>query len=205
MDERMNAKAPRGGGSTFLSSDRLASLTDTIFGVAMTLLATTLLPYAATLKGSALDMLRGMEGALTTVAFSFAISGTYWVVQQRRLAMTHSVTVRQTLLHFVFLFLIVLLPISTGLPGSAGSVQAVVMIFGGHLTLIALVNLLLWIDVHRSVVAHTEVLRSSAALALFVAGLAVGAVRPYFAQFFWYSVFVTPFISSNVTRRLYRH
>ena len=61
----MNAKAPRRVGSGFLSSDRLASLSDTIFGVAMTLLATTLLPYAATLKGSALDMLRDMEGALT--------------------------------------------------------------------------------------------------------------------------------------------
>jgi uncharacterized membrane protein len=200
----VNAKVPRHGGSAFLSSDRLASLSDSIFGVAMTLLATTLLPYAETLKGSALDMLHGMKGALTTVAFSFAISGTYWVVQQRRLAMTDSVTARQTLLHFVFLFLIVLLPISTGLPGGNGAVQAVVMIFGGHLTLIALVNLLLWIDVHRSVVAHTEVLRSSAALALFVAALAVGAVRPYFAQFFWYSVFATPFISTHVARRLYR-
>ena len=79
------------------------------------------------------------------------------------------------------------------------------MIFGGHLTLIALVNLLLWIDVHRSVVAHREVLRSAAALALFVTGLAVGAVRPYFAQFFWCTLFATPFIGPNVTRRLYRH
>jgi uncharacterized membrane protein len=199
----MNAKLPRHVGSAFLSSDRLASLSDTIFGVAMTLLATTLLSSVGTLKGSALDMLRDMEGQLTTVAFSFAIAGSYWVVQQRRLAMTDSVTVRQTLLHFVFLFLIVLLPISTGLSGREQA--AVVMIFGGHLTLIALVNLLLWIDVHRSVVAHREVLRSAAALALFVAGLAVGAVRPYLAQFFWYAVFVTPFISTNITRRLYRH
>jgi uncharacterized membrane protein len=199
----MDAKASRDRISNFLSSDRLASLSDSIFGVAMTLLATTLLPSVLAVKVLALDMLRDAEGALVTVAFSFAISVSYWVVQQRRLAMTDSVTVRQSLLHFVFLFLIVLLPISTGLWGRAGATQAVVMIFGTHLTLIALLNLLLWIDVHRSVVAHAQILRSAVALTLFIAALAVGFVRPFFAPFFWCSVFATTLLSANFTRRFF--
>jgi uncharacterized membrane protein len=76
----------------FLSSDRLASLSDTMFGVAMTLLATTLIPSVQTLAGSALDMLRAISEPLTAVALSFAISGAYWISQQCRLAMTRSVT-----------------------------------------------------------------------------------------------------------------
>lgn len=196
-------QAPKDKGSAFLSSDRLASLSDTIFGVAMTLLATTLLPYVGTLRGSALDMLRDMQQGVMTVAYSFAISGSFWVVQQRRLAMTGSVTARQTMLHLVFLFLIVLLPISTDLSGHGGSTQGVVMIFGAHLTLIALFNLLLWIDVHRSVVAHAQIMRSCMTTALFAASLAVGAVRPYFAQFVWLSVFAVWPISGHVARRLF--
>jgi uncharacterized membrane protein len=50
--------------------------------------------------------------------------------------------------HFVFLFLIVLLPISTALSGRGATVP-VVLIYGAHLVLLAFVNLLLWVEVHR--------------------------------------------------------
>jgi uncharacterized membrane protein len=203
MGARMDVKANQAGISTFLSSDRLASLSDTIFGVAMTLLATTLLPSVQTFKGSALDTLLHMNGELALVVLGFAISGTYWVVQQQRLAMTRSVTAMQTLLHFAFLFLIVLLPISTSLWGSSGVTKSVVMIYGAHLALISLFNLLLWIDVHRVVAAHVHVVRSILALALFVVSLAIGAVWPHIAQYLWFVVFATPLLADRLTRRLY--
>ena len=199
----MNAKPDQDGHSAFLSSDRLASLSDTIFGVAMTLLATTLLPSILTLKGTALDILRQMQGEFAVVALGFAISGSYWVVQQRRLAMTHSVTPRQTLLHFIFLFLFVLLPISTGIWGQGGETRAVVMIYGVHLLLIALVNLLLWIDVHRRVAAHAQIVRSSLALTLFVLALVVGAIRPDVVPYLWALVFATSLVGPKLTRRIY--
>jgi uncharacterized membrane protein len=47
------------------------------------------------------------------VTLGFAISGSYWIVQQRRLAMIRTVTPLLALLHFLFLF--VLLPFSTGI------------------------------------------------------------------------------------------
>jgi uncharacterized membrane protein len=81
IGERLDAKADQGGDSTFLSSDRFVSLSDTIFGVAMTLLATTLLPSIETVKGSAIEILRHMSWELVAVVLSFAISGSYWVVQ----------------------------------------------------------------------------------------------------------------------------
>ena len=187
----MDAGSDQHKAAAFLASDRLASLSDTIFGVAMTLIATTLLPSVQTLKGSALDMLRDMRGELVTVAFSFAIAGSYWIVQQRRLAMTRSVTVRQTLLHLGFLFLIVLLPLSTGLWGRDGAIPPVVMIYGTHLVLIAVFNLLLWIDVHRSVAVRPQIVRSSAALSLLVAALAIGTVWPRIAQYVWCATLAT--------------
>jgi len=120
----------------------------------MTLLATTLVLSVQTLSGSALDVGRQMSGQLGAVVLSFAISGAYWMSQQQRLALTRSVTSWQTRLHLIFLFLIVLLPISTSIFGRSGTTQAAVTIYGTHLVLIARPHLLLWIDVHRRVAAR---------------------------------------------------
>jgi len=199
----MDTKTDQIGVPIFLSSDRLASLSDTMFGVAMTLVATTLLPSVESHKGSVVDMLRDMNGDLISVVLSFAISARYWVSQQQRLAMTGAVTPRQTCLHLVFLFLIVLVPISTSLPGLTGSgaLRASVLIYGVHLTLIALVNLLLWIEVHRSVGVHLQIVRSALAVALFVVALAVGAMRPDLALYPWVAVLA----SSQLARHIVRH
>lgn len=201
----MDAKANQATAAIFLSSDRLASLSDTMFGVAMTLIATTVLPSVEANKGSVLDLLRDINGELISVVLSFAISARYWVSQQQRLAMTSSVTPRQTFLHLVFLFLIVLLPISTSLPKLTGAsaLQASVMIYGAHLALTALANLLLWIEVHRTVVAHLQLVRSALALAFLVAALAVGAMRPGLALYLWIAAPTASLLGHPIVRRLY--
>jgi uncharacterized membrane protein len=190
--------------SVFLSSDRMISLSDTIFGVAMTLQASTLMPSILTLKGSVSDIIQNIRGQFVAVALSFAISGSYWIVQQRRLAMITTLTPLQTLLHFLFLFLFVLLPFSTGILGQYGETRPVVVLYGGHMMLIAFVNLLLWIDMHRSVAAHAQIVRSSLALALFVLALPLGVIKPAFAPYFWFAVFATSFIGPNLARRFFR-
>jgi len=200
----MDAKPDQAGAAIFLSSDRLASLSDTMFGVAMTLVATTLLPAIEAHKGSIFDMLQDIEGELIAVVLSFVISARYWVLQQQRLAMARSLTPRQTWLHLAFLFLIVLVPISTSLPGLTGSdaVRGSVIIYGAHLTLIAFVNLLLWVGVHRSVGAHMQVVRSSLALTMLVAALAFGALRPDFALYGWIAVLAMTPLTYSLGRRL---
>ena len=199
----MSSSVDRLRKSAFLSSDRMIALSDTIFGVAMTLQAATLLPSIQSLKGSVADSIRDMRGQLIAVALGFAISGSYWIVQQHRLAMIKSVTALQTLLHFLFLFLFVLLPFSTGFWGQFGETRPVVEIYGSHLLLIALVNLLLWIDIHRSVAAHAQIVRSSVAVALFALALLLGSIRPVFAPYLWFAVFATSFIGPRLARRLY--
>lgn len=190
-------------GSPLMSSDRLASLSDTMFGVAMTLVATSLLPAVEAHKGSVLSMLRDLSGDLICVVLSFGVSARYWVSQQQRLAMMKSLTPHQTVLHLAFLFLIVLVPISTSLPGLTGSdaQQGSVMIYGTHLALLSLLNLLLWIEVHRNVDAHLQIVGTCSALGLLVIALAVGALRPGLALYVW--ILVMPV--QPLTRALVRH
>ena len=199
----MRAAADSAGKPVFLSSERMISLSDTIFGVAMTLQASTLLLSIPTLKASVTDMMQDLRGQVIAVTLSFAISGSYWIVQQRRLAMIKAVTPLQTLLHLLFLFLFVLLPFSTGMWGQYGETRPVVVIYGSHLLLIALVNLLLWIDMHRTVAAHAQIVRASLALTLFVLALLLGAIKPAFAPYLWFGVFATSFISPNLARRFF--
>jgi uncharacterized membrane protein len=201
----MPTKTGQVGAAVLLSSDRLASLSDTMFGVAMTLVVTTLLPSIQAHNGALQDMFPAMGGELFTVVLSFTISARYWVSQQQRLAMTRFVAPFQTWLHLAFLFLIVLVPITTSLDGLTGSGAKLssVLIYGGHLFLIATVNLLLWIEVHRTVGAHLQIVRSSLALTLLAAALAVGAVRPDFAVYFWFAVIGTTPLAPFLTRRLY--
>jgi uncharacterized membrane protein len=192
--------ADRNASSGALTSDRLANLSDGMFSVAMTLLATTLILPVQSLTGSAFNMLHDIGGALSSVVLSFAISSTYWLSERRQLTMSSVVTPRQTVLHFVFLFLIVLLPISTALSGRGAAVP-VVLIYGTHLVLLALVNLLLWGEVHRKPLAQIRIPGAFLTLASFLAALAIGVVRPDLAQYFWYAGFAMPWLGRRFTWR----
>ena len=76
------------------------------------------------------------------------------------------------------------------------------MIYGSHLLMIALVNLLLWIDMHRTVAAHAQIVRASLAVAPFVLALLLGSIKPVVAPYLWFGVFATSFIAPKQARRL---
>jgi uncharacterized membrane protein len=189
----MEGEPSEGEASPYLTAERLGSLSDTMFGVAMTLVATTLLPAIQAHKGSVLDLFQEMSGELVTVVLSFGISARYWISQQQRLAIERSLTGRQAWLNLVFLFLVVLVPISTSLPGLAGreAIESSVLIYGAHLSLIATVNLLLWLELRHKPRARDAAKRSAQALAFFLAALAVGAFYPSLAFFLWIGASVT--------------
>jgi uncharacterized membrane protein YfcA len=85
--------------------------------------------------------------------------------------------------------------------GQYGESRPLAVIYGSHLLLIALVNLLLWIDMHRTVAAHAQIVRASLALALFVLALLLGSIKPVCAPYLWFGVFATSFIGPNLARR----
>jgi uncharacterized membrane protein len=178
-----------------LSAERLASLSDTMFGVAMTLLATTLVPQAEQLNGSALEMLHVVSEPLSAIALSFAVAAIYWISQQRRLSMLEQLSPRQTTLHLGFLFLIMLLPISTGIFARRESAAAPVAIYGVHVTLIAVLNLALWLDVHRRFAVWLAVIPSAAAVVILGTGCAIGLFYPGVPQYVWYTALAIPLVT----------
>jgi hypothetical protein len=64
-------------------------------------------------------------------------------------------------------------------------------------------NLLLWSDVHRRVTAHRGLVASWLVLALFVAALGIGEMRPSFAQYFWFAAFGEPLLTPHLVRWIY--
>jgi uncharacterized membrane protein len=197
---RVKTEADGDTRSTSLSAGRLASLSDGMFSVAMTLLVTTLIFPVQALTSSAFDALHDLGKALYPVVLSFTISGLFWQAQQRQLAMTRFVTPLQTLLNFMFLFLVVLLPITTALSGHGVGSQRVIMIYGTHLALLSLLNLLLWIEL-RDVAHRGRIVGSSLTLASLVAALVIGVVRPGAAAYFWYAAFLLPWVGRRLAQR----
>ena len=178
-----------------LSADRLSGLSDTMFGVAMTLLATALVPQAEQLTGSARVLLNAMEEPMSAVVLSFAVASIYWLSQQRRLSMIDGLSPRQTALHLGFLFLIMLLPISTGIFARHQDAAAPVAIYGAHVTLLATVNLILWIDVHRRFAVWQALVPSATAVIMLSSGFAIGLFRPWVAQYVWYGALAIPLVT----------
>ena len=200
-------RAPRAKdsrGLPALSSDRLSGLSDTMFGVAMTLLATTLVPQAEQLAGSTRVLLSALAEPMSAVVLSFAVASIYWLSQQRRLSMIDGLSPRQTAMHLGFLFLIMLLPISTGIFARHQVAAAPVAIYGAHVTLLAAVNLALWIDVHRRFAVWQAIVPSLVAVIMLGTGFVIGLFRPGVAQYVWYGALAIPLVTGPLHRAFLR-
>lgn len=92
------------------------------------------------------------------------------------------------LLNLIFLFSIILLPVSNGLHGNYGASNAVAVLYGLHLTVIAALNAWLWwlaIGRQRS----AELVPAIFPVLMFLPGTAVALVAPQYAQYFWLLAF----------------
>src|SRR6476659_8376063 len=96
-------------------------------------------------------------------------------------------------LNLFFLLTIIILPVTNGLYGVYRLDGVIAVIYGLHLTLIAVVNALLWILALRG--RYDPYLMVTALFPAFVLVLATGvaSVAPSAAQFIWCLAFVSPF------------
>ena len=100
------------------SIERLAALSDGIFGVAMTLLLLELhVPPHETItsEGALVHALSAMAPQLIVYLMSFMTLGIFWVGQQTQLSHLSRSDRHLTWIHLVFLFAITLMPFSTRL------------------------------------------------------------------------------------------
>ena len=167
---------------------RLESLSNTIFGVAMTLLAYDL-PKAAVFSGAPdwNDLARVYSGKLAGFALSFIIAGVFWISHHRRLARQPVGSRGMVILNLFFLLSIVLLPVTNGLYTNYAMSSAVAVLYGLHLTAIASLNALLWWTILRG--WGREIVASLFPVAVFIPGTVVAAFAPHLAPFVWFLAF----------------
>jgi len=168
---------------------RLESLSNTIFGVAMTLLAYDA-PKAGHFAGPPdfSDLYYVYAGRLSGMILSFIIAGVFWFSHHRRLARQPLASRFVVLLNLIFLLTIILLPVTNGLYGNYGMSGAVAVVYGVHLTAIAGLNALLWWLATRGRL-HYEFAGALFALLAILPGTIVAWFAPQDAQYFWYLAF----------------
>jgi len=178
---------------------RLASLSDCVFAVAMTLLA-----FNVRITEQGLDRARlpgeliRMLGESYGLVLSFAITAMFWIGYVRLLRGLNKATLGLVYLGFLQLFWIVLLPISTSL-WIRIEARETVMVMGGNLTLIAVCGLLMWIYAYRSRLyvprsVALEIFGRIFPLSLFIGSLLVAFWYPFIAEKLWWGAFATPFL-----------
>lgn len=167
---------------------RLESLSNTVFGVAMTLLANDL-PKAGEFKAMPTwsDLGQLYSGRLTGLILSFIIAGVFWISHHRRLARQPEAGRQVVLLNLVFLLSIVLLPVTNGLYGNYDRSSAVAVLYGLHLSVIAGLNAWLWWLVMRGF--RSQLIAALFPLAALVPGTGVAAFAPQYASYFWFLAF----------------
>ncbi len=163
---------------------RLESLSNTIFGVAMTLLAYDLpKPNFAQMPGWA-DLVQTYSGRLAGLVLSFIIAGVFWISHHRRLARQPLGSRSVVLLNLFFLLSIILLPVTNGLYSSYRLSSAVAVLYGLHLTIIASLNAWLWwLALGNG--RHAEIVGAVFPIMVFVPGIVIAAFAPEYVQYFW--------------------
>jgi uncharacterized membrane protein len=190
------------GRDTGFEMRRLEALSNTIFGVAMTLLAydlprkqlTTDLPDWAVLWST-------YESPLLALLLGFVIAGMFWYSHQRRLVYAQEGTRLAFIGNLLFLLFIVALPLSTGLYGRYPNAPDIIALFALHLAAISLLNLMLWL---MALVPRRdwEMLAAPGFAAIvFVVALVVAFVSPSRAMYFWLAAFASPMLAAYLERR----
>jgi len=181
---------------------RLEALSNTIFGVAMTLLA-----YDLPRKQIATDnpdwaaLWSTYESPVLALLLGFVIAGMFWYSHQRRLVYAEEGTRLAFIGNLFFLLTIVALPLSTGLYGRYPAAPDVIALFALHLAAIAVLNLILWL-MAAAPRGDWGILAASVFTAIvFVVAVLVAFVWPRRAAYFWMSAFVAPALAAYFERR----
>ena len=184
-----------------LLSQRIASLSDSVFGVGMTLLAYDItFPKDAGVR----DTFVSLRPHLYGLALSFGIAAMYWLNQQRRLGLRIETEGPPVAMELVLLLPVVLLPISTKNFLAASMDQGArlgtaYVFYAANLSLLACINAALWrltpclrdtADQRtRGAVAR---FMSTAVAILFLTSLALAVVWPRVASSLWWCAFLSP-------------
>jgi uncharacterized membrane protein len=182
---------------------RLASLSDCVFAVAMTLLAFSVrIPDQGLDKTKLAGELIRMFWESSGLVLSFASAALFWIGHFRLLRSLSHASVGLIYLSLLQLFWIVLLPISTSLFIRIQT-RETTLIMGANLMLTALGGLLMWIYSYRAglfkpgAFTHpvwVELVGPVFPLLIFAISLPITFWNPAFGNKIWWGAFATPFL-----------
>jgi TMEM175 potassium channel family protein len=181
---------------------RLEMLSNTIFGVAMTLLAYDL-PKASIFKQAPdwHDLLRVYAQPVIALMISFIVAGMFWFSHHRRLAVAPDGGRGVVFLNLFFLLSIIILPVTNGLYGAYRLDGVLAVLYGFHLTIIAALNAVLWVLALRDRSDPGLMATALFPVFVFVLGTATALLTPQMAQFIWCLAFLAPFAGWVAARR----
>ena len=184
---------------------RLEALSNTVFGVAMTLLA-----YHVPKDGLVTsdpkwaDIWHAYGSHLSALLLSFIVAGMFWYSHQRRLAYSPEASRGEMILNLLFLLSIILLPVTTGLYGSYTASADVTALYGCNLTLISVLNTILWLIAAAPRRDWTPAVAPAFATVIFIIALGIGMLAPYFARYVWPLAFLAPLLAAYAERSEHR-
>lgn len=194
---------PRNGAgvSSFLAR-RIEVLSDTIFGVAMTMPVYSLpLSRLSAHPTDWYSVLRPLLRPTIALGCSFLFSGMFWVSHHRRLKLTEAHSRRYLFVTFAFLFLIVLLPVPTILWGHDGAISWTATLYSGHLAAIACVNEFLWFAAIRAAPSRPWGMAVGPGIlaTVFLVATGVSAVAPHLGPALWLAAALAPIVDARTT------
>lgn len=186
----------------FFEMRRLEALSNTIFGVAMTLLA---FQIPRDLLGANVPNFANIwhtyETQLFALLLSFTVAGMFWFSQQRRLAYASHGNRLAVLVNLLFLMSIILLPLTSGLYGTYSDVADVAALFSFHLALISALNVVPWLI--AAVPRRDWMLIGGQAFStlIFLFASMVAFFAPNLTKFVLLLAFISPLVSALFERK----
>jgi uncharacterized membrane protein len=183
---------------------RLEALSNTIFGVAMTLLAYNF-PKGPLLNGAPVwsNIWATYQSQIIALLISFMVAGMFWISHQRRLAYQPHATRSVLYLNLIFLLAIILLPVTTGLYGTYGNTRDIVVLYSCHLTVLAGLSTIMWLvaGLPRGQASVAAAIGFAFCIFVLATSFALVAPQTYIAQLLWCCAFGTPIIDGIFERR----
>jgi uncharacterized membrane protein len=182
---------------------RLEALSNTVFGVAMTLLAYDLPTNDLfTTAPTWTELYQAYTQKLIALTLSFIIAGIFWLSHHRRLALAPEGSRTVVMLNLFFLLLIVIFPATNSLYGTYRFSSVITVVYGLHLTLIGAFNAFLWFLALRGTTHHRAVLGAAVVPPiLFLIGSVAGFFAPNLSLYIWNLAFAAPLVGWLLGRR----
>ena len=120
------------------SSARFGAFTDAVVAIAMTLLILPLMegvPEQRDPEPPVRDFIVEHQSQLITFGISFVLIGMFWLMHHRVFRADTPNSSRRTMINFLWLFTVVLMPVTTALSGASETDRLMLAIYDGNLLL----------------------------------------------------------------------